>query len=216
MKFRTSLLPALLVATIATPAAAQSTDSANSFVRVGLARIKLADEGPVKINGTLDPGAEYTTPERYVAKVELGTFVTEKIAVQLSATTPGTTANIPAGSLAGTPNLFDDTFSIFTATANFHPLRGGTISPYVGAGIGWQHVWKVKERLASDVKVGDAVGPVIQGGVEINLTERFGIYAEAKKAFWKNDASGSLGPAFITAKAELDPFILSVGGVIRF
>jgi outer membrane protein len=213
MKFRTSLLPALLVAVTAMPAAAQSPDA---FVRVGVARLKLADEGKVAINGTVDPAADYTTPERYVASVEIGTFVADKLAVQIGGTTPGTTKNIPAGSLAGTPNLFDDTFSIFTLTGTFHPIRGGRISPYVGGGIGWQHVWSKKERLASNVEVGDAVGPVIQGGVEIDVSDRFGIYADAKKAFWKNDAAGDLGPLRITAKPELDPFILQVGGVIRF
>ncbi|TFI59076.1 hypothetical protein E2493_06000 [Sphingomonas parva] len=217
MKFRTSLLTAaLLAATAAMPAAAQSSDDADTFARVGIARIKLADEGTVKINGIVDPAADYTTPERWVASVELGTFVAEKLAVEIGATTPGTTANIPAGSLAGTPNLFDDTFSIFTLTGTYHPLRGGTVSPYVGGGLGWQHVWSKKERLASNVEVGDAVGPVIQGGVDFNVSDRFGVYVEAKKAFWKNDAAGDLGPAHITAKAELDPFILQAGALIRF
>ena len=79
MKFRTSLLPALLAAATAMPTAAQSTS--DSFARVGLARIKLADEGVVRIDGTADPAADYTTPERWVASVELGTFVAEKLAV---------------------------------------------------------------------------------------------------------------------------------------
>jgi outer membrane protein len=198
------------------PAAAQTSGASDTFVRAGLARLKLADEGGVAINGTVDPAADYTTPERWVGSVEVGTFVADKFAVQVGATTPGTTKNIPAGSLAGTPNLFDDTFSIFTATATVHPLHGSKFSPYFGGGIGWQHVWSTKERLASNVHVSDAVGPVIQGGVELNFNDRVGFYAEAKKGFWKNDASGDLGPVHITAKPELDPLILQVGGVFRF
>lgn len=214
MKLRTSLLAGVLAAACAMPAAAQTAP--NSFARVGVTRIKLADEGLVSVNGTVDPSADYTTPERWVASAAIGTFVAGNLAVEVGATTPGTTANIPAGSLTGTPNLFDDTFSIFTLTGTYHPLRGGTVSPYVGGGIGWQHVWKVKERLASNVEVGDAVGPVIQAGVDVNVSDRFGLFVEGKKAFWKNDASGDLGPVHITARAELDPFILQAGGVIRF
>jgi outer membrane protein W len=204
-------LSALALAATATPAFAQDT-----FVRVGVAHIDLADKGPVFVNGTQDPGADYKTDKDWIGSFEIGHYVHRNVAVRVMGTTPAETFNLPAGSLAGTPNLFNDTSSNFTLTATWHPLRGQRFSPYVGGGIGLNKIWETEERLATDVKISDAHGPVLQAGVELDLSERFGIYADAKKAFWSAEASGFLGPLFIEAEAELDPVILSVGGVIRF
>jgi outer membrane protein W len=52
--------------------------------------------------------------------------------------------------------------------------------------------------------------------VDIDFNDRFGVYLDAKKAFWSAEASGFLGPLFIEAEAELDPVILSAGAVVRF
>jgi outer membrane protein W len=196
---------------LAAPALAQDT-----FLRVGIAHIDLADNGPVFVNGTRDPNAAYRTDKDVIGSVEIGHFVHRNVAVRLMGTTPAETFNLPGGSLAGTPNLFNDTSSNLTLTATFHPLRGRGISPYVGGGIGLNHIWSTEEKLATDVKISDSHGPVIQAGVELDLSDRFGVYLDAKKAFWSADASGFLGPVFIEAEAELDPVILSAGALIRF
>ena len=209
-------LSALALATAAAPAMAQPSGQPDTFVRLGVAHIDLADKGPVFVNGVQDPGADYTTDKDWIGNIEVGHFFHPNVAVRLAGTTPAKTYNLPAGSLAGTPNLFNDTSSNFTLTATWHPLRGRGFSPYVGGGIGLNHIWKTQERLATDVKISDAHGPVVQAGVEFDLNDRFGIYADAKKAWWSADASGFLGPLKVTAEAELDPWILGVGGVIRF
>jgi outer membrane protein W len=215
MRLIASLSALALVATAA-PAFAQPAAGPDTFVRLGIAHIDLADKGPVFVNGTRDPGADYKTDKDWIGNIEIGHFVLPNVAVRVAGTTPATTFNLPAGSLAGTPNLFDDKSSNFTLTATFHPLRGQRFSPYVGGGIGMNKIWSTTERLATDVKISDSHGPVIQGGVEVDLSERFGVYFDAKKAFWSADASGFLGPLKVTAEAELDPVILQAGGVFRF
>lgn len=209
-------LSVLALAATASPALAQPAGQPDTFVRLGVAHIDLADKGPVFVNGTRDPGADYKTDKDWVGNIEVGHFFHPNVAVRLAGTTPAKTFNLPAGSLAGTPNLFDDTSSNFTLTATWHPLRGQGFSPYVGGGIGMNKIWDVDEKLASDVEISDAHGPVIQAGVEVDINDRFGIYVDAKKAFWSADASGFLGPLRVTAEAELDPWIVGVGGVIRF
>jgi outer membrane protein W len=211
-----SSLSALALVALATPAAAQPVDQPDSFLRLGIAHIDLADKGPVFVNGTRDPGADYKTDKDWIGSIELGHFFHRNVAVRVAGTTPAKTFNLPAGSLAGTPNLFNDTSSNFTLTATWHPLRGQAFSPYVGGGIGLNKIWDTEEKLANDVKISDSHGPVIQGGVEFDVSERFGLYFDAKKAFWSADASGFLGPLKITAEAELDPVILQAGGVFRF
>jgi outer membrane protein len=209
-------LSALALAATATPALAQPAGQPDSFVRLGIAHIDLADNGPVFVNGTRDPGADYKTDKDWIGSIEVGHFVHPNFALRVMGTTPAKTYNLPAGSLAGTPNLFNDTSSNFTLTATWHPLRGQAFSPYVGGGIGLNKIWETEEKLANDVKLSDAHGPVLQAGIEFDVNERFGVYVDAKKAWWSADASGFLGPLRITAEAELDPVILSAGGVIRF
>ena len=200
----------------AAPAAAQPAASLDGFARVGIARLKLADKGGLELDGTVVPGAGYSTPEKWMGSFDLGYFVGSTVAVQVAGTTPVKTPNLPNGTLEGTPNLGTDKFSLFTATATWHPLRGGKISPYVGAGIEWFHVWSVRDEFADNLKVEDEVGPVLQAGAELNLTERFGLYVDAKKAFVKTSASASIGPSSVTAEPKLDPFILQAGALIRF
>jgi len=200
----------------ATEAAAQGAEAQDAFVKIGLARIRLADEGKIYADGVLDPGADYVTPEKWVASIEAGYFLTDTIALQVAGTTPATTSNVPAGSLAGLPNLGNDTFSIFTATGTFHPFRDGPVSPYFGAGVAFQKTWSNEDVFAQNLDVHDAFGPVIQGGVDVRIADRFGVYLDAKKAFYKANASGDLGPTHIDAKAELDPLILQAGALIRF
>jgi outer membrane protein W len=207
---------ALAVAATSVPATAQPPTELDGFARVGVARVKLADDGPVFVDGVRDPGADYTTPDQWVANFDLGYFVLDPVAVMVSATTPGTTSNVPAGSLEGVPNLGDDTFSLFMLTATYHPLRGAPVSPYVGAGLAWQHIWDVDDGFASNLDIGDAVGPVVQGGVEVALDKRFGLFADGRFAWLENEASGNLGPALVTAEPVLNPFVLQAGILFRF
>jgi outer membrane protein W len=216
MKLATSMTGLVLAVCLAAPAAAQTSFDANGFVRVGVSRVRLADKGQIFINGALVPGGGYRTPEKWGAAAELGFFVLRNVSLQVGGTSPVSTSNTPAGTLAGTPNLGSDRFSIFTATAAFHPLRGRILSPYVGGGVALQKVWSTRDALATNLRVHDATGPVIQGGIEVRLADRFGIFFDAKKAFYKADASGDLGPAHITAVAKLDPLLLQTGAVFRF
>ena len=216
MKLVNILLAATIAAGAAFPAQAQDVAQPNGYARLGFARLKLADDGDIFIAGTQDPQADYETPEDWIFAADLGWFVLDQVAVQLSATTPATTENIPAGSLAGVPNLGTDTFSLFGLTGVWHPLRGGPVSPYVGAGLAYFHVWDIDDGVAANLDIDDAFGPVVHAGVEVAIGQRWGLYAEARKAFIETDASGDLGPIRVTAEPELDPFLLQAGAVLRF
>ena len=206
---------AMIAAWISVPAEAAELDQ-NGFVRIGVTRVKLADKGLISVNGTADPSAGYQTPEKYVASGAIGYFVHPRFALELAATTPASTSNTPAGSLAGLPNLGWDRFSIFSATVTYHPLRGHIVSPYIGGGAALQHAWSTRDGFATNLRIHDAVGPVIEGGIEIAAGRRFALFAEARKAFYSADASADLGPAHVTATARLDPLLLQGGGVIHF
>lgn len=221
------ILAALASAVIGTAIPVSAQEAGDSFVRVGGARTKLVDKGEVKTDNVLDPNAGYSTREAWHGVVSGGYFVADHIAIEASISTPLTTNNIPAGSLKGLPNLGDDEFITATLGASFHPVKG-PVSPYVGAGIQFQRTTQERDALAVGLNIPNAHGPYVSGGVNFSLSRRFGIFAEARKAFYHTNATGLLptgtlgnglpGPPYakVDAKAELDPFTIQIGVVAKF
>lgn len=216
---KTALLGAVL-AGAAMPASAQ--DSGDAFVRIGAARTKLVDKGQVFVNGIEDPAAGYETRPTYHGVLTAGYFPIRSLAVEASISSPATTDNLPAGSLAGTPNLGDDEFVVATLGASFHPLRG-TFSPYVGGGIQFQFTTQERDGLGVDLDIPNSHGPYVNAGVNVRLSEQWGLFADVRKAFYHTNASGRLpldatftSFADVTAKAELDPVTIQLGASAYF
>ena len=81
-------LSTLAMAATVTPAYAQPTEQPDTFVRLGIARIDLADKGAVFVNGTRDPGADYKTDKDWIGSIEIGHYVHRNVAVRVMGTTP--------------------------------------------------------------------------------------------------------------------------------
>lgn len=211
---------ALALAGTAMPAAAQ--EAGDIVVRVAGARTELVDEGDIRVNGALDPTAGYATRSAYHGIVGGTWFPIRGIGLDASISTPATTNNIPAGSLAGTPNLGDDEFVLATVGARLQPFRG-RVSPYVAGGIQFQITTAERDGLGVNLDIPSASGPFVEGGVEFRLTPRFGLFAAVRKAWYDTNASGllPLDPSFtnfaqVNARAQLDPLTYMIGTSIHF
>lgn len=215
MLIRSATLMIASVGAVMTASTALAQDAGDSFVKVAASRTKLVDKGEVRTNGVLDPAAGYETRQAFHGTVTVGQFILDKIALEASLTTPLTTNNIPAGSLAGVPNLGDDEFVTLTIGGTFHPFSGA-ISPYVGGGLQVQITTQERDALANGLNIPNAHGPYVQGGVNVSLSDKLGIFADVRKAFYHTNASGLLAGAQVRAKAVLDPLTFSVGGIARF
>jgi len=204
----------------AAPAAAQQAGDA--FARVAASRTKLVDHGEIRINGTLDPDAGYETRESFHGTVTGGYYIVDHFALEASVSTPATTNNIPAGSLAGTPNLGDDEFTMLTFGASVHPFKG-PISPYVGGGFQLHLTTQERDGLAVGLNVPNANGPYVQAGVDVKLSPRWGVFADVRKAFYDTKATGLLPLdatmtqfAAVDAGAVLDPLTIQLGLTAHF
>ena len=205
---------------VSTPALAQETG--DTFVRAAVARTKLVDKGDVYTNGVLDPAAGYKTRDTFQQIITVGRFITDNFAIEGSLSTPGTTNNIPAGSLAGTPNLGDDEFILGTLGASFHPVKG-RFSPYFGGGVQFHVTTQQRDGLAVGLNIPSTVGPYAQAGVEYKVNGRWGIFAEARKAWYHTNATGLLPLdatytrfAKVDARAVLDPLTIQLGLTAHF
>lgn len=202
------------------PAIAQ--EAGEGFVRVGAARTKLIDKGVIRTNGVVDPAADYKTRDTFHGVLSGGYFLIDHVAVEASISTPATTNNVPAGSLAGLPNLGDDEFVMATIGASVHPFKG-RVSPYVGGGYIHHFTTQERDALAVGLNIPNAHGPYVQAGVNVAVGPRWGVFADVRKAFYHTNASGRLpldatytSFAQVNAKAELDPLTIQLGVSARF
>ena len=203
----------ILAGVAATSASAQS--AGDSYIKVAASRTKLVDKGEVRTNGVLDPAAAYSTRQAFHGTITAGHYVIDRVAIEGSISTPATTNNIPAGSLAGLPNLGDDEFVLLTLGASVHPFKG-PIAPYVGGGLQVQITTQQRDGLANGLNVPNTQGLYVNGGVEFSLGDRLGVFFDVRKAFYHTNASGLLAGNQVNAKAVLDPLTFQIGGVAHF
>ncbi len=217
MKRSILMVGAALAAVTMADTAAYAQDAGEAYVRAGVARTKLIDAGQVFSDGVLDPAADYETRDAYHVVIGGGYYVLDSLALDASISTPATTNNIPAGSLAGLPNLGDDEFTLLSLGASFHPLRG-PIRPYVGGGIQVQVTTQERDGLAVGLNIPNAHGPYVNAGVNVALTPSLDLFVDARRAWYHTNATGRLPLdatfttfANIVATAELDPLTVQIG-----
>ena len=205
---------------VAAPALAQQPG--DIVVRAGGARTKLVDQGEIRVNGVADPAADYKTRATYHGVLSASYFPIRGVAIDASISSPATTNNIPAGNLAGTPNLGDDEFVLGSVGARFQPLVG-QFSPYVSAGLQKQFTTQERDGLGVNLNIPSTHGPYLEGGVEFNVNHRWGLFASVRKAWYHTNASGLLPTdatftnfVEVDARAVLDPLTIQAGLLTRF
>lgn len=210
----------LLSSAVAMPVFAQ--EAGDGFVRASIARTKLIDKGTVKSDGVLDPEAGYKTRDAWHSVVTAGYFPIDHFAIEGSISTPATTNNLPAGSLAGLPNLGDDEFVLATIGATFYPFKGA-VRPYVGGGLALQFTSQERDALAVGLNIPSTSGPYVNAGVAVDVTPRFEVFADVRKAWYSTNATGQLPLdatytrfAAVDANAQLDPLTIQLGVGVKF
>ena len=172
---------ALAATAVVCPTLAVAQEAGDGFVKIGVARTKLVDKGEISVNGTVDPTAGYETRATKHGTLSAGYFLIDHVAVEASVATPATTNNVPAGSLAGTPNLGDDEFVVATLGLSFHPIKRGAFSPYVGGGFQYQFTTQERDGLGVNLDSPNSHGPYVHGGVNVRVGERLGVYADVRR-----------------------------------
>jgi len=111
-----------------------------------------------------------------------------------------------------------------TLTFQWHFTPDKTIDPYLGVGVTMVHT--LDNTLAADTAVGSlpihversAWGPAFQFGVDMNLTNRWLVNFDVKKALFSHDVTlDTMGAAGLPAgttkidSLDIDPWIISFG-----
>jgi outer membrane protein len=212
------ILAALLGVFLSSPVAAGEDlrGGYTTFFHFGSSYVKQSDIATLYAAGAPVPGAGFVTEGDQTMSFEAGIFLRGGWAIAASGTIPTTISNIGTGTLAGLGNLGDENVGYFAATSQYHFNLRGPISPYVGAGIGYMHVFGLADGAVTDMNVASATGPVLQAGIDFHLNERAGLYVDVKRFWISTNASGSLGGTPITAEATVNPWVFSAGVAIRY
>ncbi|WP_409026219.1 OmpW family outer membrane protein [Gallibacterium anatis] len=145
-----------------------------------------------------------------------GTYmITDNLGVELLAATPFSHEIKQAGlgTIAKTKHLPPSLYLQYYFLNADAPAR-----PYVGAGINYTTFFSEQEKLdgLSNLKLKDSWGPVVNAGIDINLTDKLFLNTSVWWAKIKTKATFDLGGQPQEARVTLDPTIFFVGLGYRF
>ncbi len=177
----------------------------------------MADELSLSLAGTPVPGTDDNTKFHVTQTIHIGRLIGEHFSIAVTVGIPPTIDVNGKGPVLGPiGKLASTTYGPATLMAHYRPLKQGTFQPYLGAGVCYMLVFDADDGAFQDVEIDDDIGPALEAGADIMLTEKYGMFVEVKKAFLRTDARGTFMGAPVEARAKLDPWAFSIGGVIRF
>lgn len=210
-------IAAVLAGSIGTSALAQDVETDRKwFARVGVTGLSMADGLSLSLAGTPIAGADLNTPFHVTPTFQIGRRLGSDFAIVFTGGIPPNIKIDGRGTLEPLGKLADTTYGPTVLSLQYRPLRSGPVQPYLGAGISYMFVFDADDGAFQDVEIDEDIGPALEVGTDIMLTERYGLFLDVKKAFLRTDARGTFGGAPVTARAKLDPWAFSIGGVIRF
>jgi outer membrane protein len=103
-------------------------------------------------------------------------------------------------------------------SAHYH-FNVGSLKPYVEAGINYTTVLNSKDGAVAELDVKNARGGVLQAGVDMPVSDDWGLFLDVKKIYLKTSARGTV-PAFggppAQARIRLVPLLIHAGIGWRF
>jgi outer membrane protein len=208
---------AAVLALAASSAHADDTSDASRWtVHIGPAEVISQASGKVSAAGFPVPGANVSLGDEASLEAEVGYALTRNLSIAVATGFPPTFTVKGAGTIAPLGVVNRMTGGPSAVLMQWHFNRDGRIQPYVGAGAAFLTVFNTKDGALSNVKADNAVGAALQAGVDAMIDKHWGLYFDVKKGFISTTSTGSLGPAPVVAKVELDPVIPSFGAAYRF
>jgi len=118
-----------------------------------------------------------------------------------------------------TANLGKAKIYPISAVLQWHLSEHGTIRPYIGAGIAHVILQNVNRSISSSatgIHFKDPTGLVVDGGLEFNLSKRFGIYGDARYIPVETKSTATFVGTSSSVKMNVRPLIVSAGLAWRF
>jgi len=205
-----------MTAPVSAQNAAPSADDAPWLLRFGVANIQNSSKANLNVGGAPVPGAALHFDQIYTPMVEIGYHFTDDFAAVATLGFPPTISAKGAGSIAGYGKLEGTTWGPTAFTVQYQPFHDGVLRPYVGAGVSYMIIFSTHAAAVQNPGLSNDLAPAVEAGTEIALSDQYGLFIEAKKAFLSSKATGTIGGFPLTGTADLSPWVFSAGLGFRF
>ena len=180
------------------------------FVRMGVGVLLFGESSTIRLNDSVVPGAGLDISDETTFAFDIGYQLSPHWSVTFSAGVP------PRLDLDGT-GVFEGVsygttlFAPVALTAQRYFFVTQKTSIYVGAGINYNAQYESKDGLIQNLDIENDAAVILQLGVERRINYRISLFADAKKAFYRTQAFGNVGPAAIRSDVTVNPTVLVFG-----
>lgn len=158
--------------------------------------------------GGVGAGDQIKVSDKTIPELDISYFITPNVAAELILTYPQKHSVYLSGAKIGSFRHLPPTLSL-----QYHFAPEETVRPYVGVGLNYTHLSKV--RLldgAADLESG-SWGYSLQAGADIKLTDRWSLNLDLKKVNIRTDVMVGGAKA---SHLKVDPLLFGVGVGYRF
>ena len=180
------------------------------FVRLGVGVLLFGESATLRINDTVVPGAGIDISDATTFAFDIGYQLSPLWSVTFSAGVP------PRLDLDGT-GVFEGAsygttlFAPIALTVQRYFFVTRKTSIYVGGGINYNAQYESRDGLIQNLDIENDAAVILQLGVERRINNRISLFADAKKAFYRTQAFGNVGPAAVRADVTVNPTVLVFG-----
>lgn len=201
-----SLLKPVLALSLALAGSQALAQESNWMVRVRAVHIDPANQSaPLAGSGAAD---RIHVASKTIPEVDISYFLTPHLAAELILTYPQkhdvTLDGARIGSFRHLPP---------TLTAQYHFAPQSTVNPYVGAGLNYTRISRVKLLDGAADLENDSWGLALQAGVDIRLDARWSLNLDVKKVNIRSDVMVGGAKA---SSVKVDPLLFGLGVAYRF
>lgn len=165
------------------------------------------ESAPIETAAGAATGLNAEVSNDTIPSLGIAYFITDKLAVDV---TLGTSKHEIDAAGPGPDVPVHETWLLPPVVAlQYHPLPAARVSPYVGAGVNYMLFYNGSDKNGFKVDIDDGFGLALQAGVDIAIQGPWSVNLDAKKVFFKTDASINGGA--LKSEVELDPWVVSVG-----
>jgi outer membrane protein len=155
------------------------------------------------------------------AGVGVNFFLSDRVSIETKAAALESQlrVRIIGSDFIATANLGHAQIFPISAVLQWHLSEHGTIRPYLGAGVAHVILHDVNRSFsgsATGIHFKDPTGLVVDGGLEFNLSKRFGIYGDARYIPVETKSTASFVGTTSAVQMNVRPLIVSTGIAWRF
>jgi outer membrane protein len=151
----------------------------------------------------------YWISNGYTPELDISYFFTPNISAELIAAVTQHNVRTSSGIDAGKAWLLPPTL-----TLQYHFNDVSWVKPYVGAGVNYTHFYNEGGGALNRAEYNDSFGGALQAGADFPLGGNWYANVDVKRVWISTDITYK--PSGVTAKADIDPWIIGAGVGYKF